>query len=142
MIHTHKILIMCITCFISSALSAQVGISTETPDNATELHVVSPKNNTGVLIPKLTSVEMNNMSTASHGILIYNTDKNKFMYNAGDTTTQIIWTTVGDIPAVEDISTFTNGQIGDIRYNTESTNKGIFYWKNGSGWTKLATPGP
>ncbi|MDA3882142.1 MAG: hypothetical protein PF481_02555 [Bacteroidales bacterium] len=137
--YSKKIFIICIAFCLSSSLWAQVGISTETPDPATQLHVVSPSNNTGVLIPRLTTTQMNAMTSASHSMLIYNTDNNKFMYNAGDAVSQL-WTTVGDFPAVEDITSYTTGQIGDIRYN--NADDGVYYW-NGTAWTKLATsPGP
>ena len=80
---------------------------------------------------------MEDMTSATHAMLIYNTDKQKFMYNAGDENTQI-WTFVGDIPAVGNITDFTTGIIGDIRYckNAEE----LFFW-NGSEWRQIQSAG-
>lgn len=114
---------------------AQTGISTNSPDAATVLHVVAQNNNTGVLIPTLTWVQINAIASPTHSLLVYNTDKNKFMYNAGTTGTPI-WTFVGDIPVVSNIATDpTTGVAGDVRYDL--TTEALFYWKVGTGWTQL-----
>lgn len=128
-----KIVLIIPIFLIAGLVHAQVGIGTETPDAATELHVVAPDGSTGVLLPSVTTAQMNNMTSASHGMLVFNSDKQKFMYNAGDATTQI-WTFVGDIPVVADITTFTTGVKGDIRYSQH--NDQLFYW-NGSVWSQI-----
>ena len=122
-------LLLFITILISASVSAQVGISTETPNANTELHVVSPNSNTGVLIPNLTNVEMDAIASPTNGLLIFNKDKNKFMYNAGNSTTPL-WTSVGEIPSVPNITTTADGQKGDVRYC--ATNKKMYYWKDGT----------
>jgi len=54
------------------------------PDNSAELEIYSK--NKGLLIPRLTTTEMNNMGAsgaADQGLLIYNTDQNQFYYYDG-----------------------------------------------------------
>lgn len=121
-------LVLCVSGY------AQTGISTETPDAATVLHVVAPNQNTGVLIPTLTSAQITAIATPTHSLLVYNTDKQKFMYYAGTSGTPL-WTFVGDIPAINDISTLSSGEAGDVRYN--KANGQIYYWKVATGWTQL-----
>lgn len=115
---------------------AQVGVSTVSPDPATELHIVSPHNNTGVLITAFTSAELNNTTAfpnPTHGMLVYNLTENSFMYNAG-TSSNRLWTNIGQVPAVENIATTTCIQKADMRYC--KTNKKIYYC-NGSSWVML-----
>ncbi len=132
-----KNLLLLITILISVSVSAQVGISTETSNENTELHVVSPNSNTGVLIPNLTNAEMNAIASPTNGLLIFNKDENKFMYNAGNSTTPL-WTSVGGIPSVPDIETITNGIKGDVRYCKTKNN--MFYWKeNEKKWQKISS---
>lgn len=115
-------------------LFAQTGIFTESPDASAVVQVVSKFNNTGVLIPRLTTAQMNAISNPTHSLLIFNTDKNKFMYNAG-TKTNTVWTFVGDVPAVENIIG-TTGVVGDVRYD-KATNA-VYYWKvSANSWQKL-----
>jgi len=121
---------------LANSISAQVGFSTEEPDKAAELHIVSENNNTGVLIPSLTSAQITNTTkfpNPAHGLLIYNETEKTFMYNAG-TTTDPLWTYVGQIPAVADISSTTCSQKGDMRYC--KTSKKMYYC-NGTNWTAL-----
>ena len=122
--------------FASLGAYAQVGISTETPDAAAELDVVSVNNNTGVLVPIFTDsaiVSTLNANQPPHGTLIYNNDRRKFMYNAGDGTTPL-WSYIGAIPVVDNIVNITTAIEGDIRYC--ATNNMIYYY-NGTAWKSL-----
>lgn len=67
---------------INCVLNAQVGIGTETPDSSTMLDVVSPNNNKGILIPRLTESQRDliGKDNAKDGLLIYNTTENCFNY--------------------------------------------------------------
>ncbi|WP_411768411.1 hypothetical protein [Winogradskyella sp. A3E31] len=67
------------------AVNAQVGIGTTTPDNSSALHIES--NNSGLLIPKLTSEQRDNIIDPANGLLIFNTDSDEFQFNAGNTIT-------------------------------------------------------
>lgn len=51
-----------------------VGIGTASVDASAVLEVVSPSNNKGLLIPKLTNAQMNNIVSPATGLIIYNTD--------------------------------------------------------------------
>jgi len=128
-----KNIITIILSLIALNSFAQVGIETETINPAAELELTDTNSNRGVLIPRMDSVQISAITSATHGLMVYNTDTNKFMYNAGDNVTQI-WTYVGEIPAVADISTFSVGYKGDIRYNQADDE--MYYW-NGTAWTKL-----
>lgn len=121
-----------ILIFISFAIKAQVGISTTSPNSAAELTVVSPNNNTGVLIPTMTTAQMNAIDSPTHGLLIYNTDLNKFMYNAG-TPAAKLWTFVGEVPKVSTTAGLTT-VAGDIRYNTSDNH---IYFYDGSSWRQI-----
>lgn len=77
--------------FISLALSpsflfAQVGIGTETPSTNAVLELRSPGNNQGFLVPRLTTAQRTAASFTSvltvseKGLLVFDTDTNKFYY--------------------------------------------------------------
>lgn len=129
-----QIFLIVFSLCVASYVSAQTGIGTETPDGAAALHVVAPNNNGGVLIPTLDSTQIANIINPTHSLLVYNTTKNKFMFNAGSPATPL-WTFVGDIPLVDNITNITTGSAGDVRYS-KATGE-IFYWKVGTGWTQL-----
>jgi len=115
---------------------AQIGIGTDSPDPAAELDVVSPKNNTGVLIPVFTDAQISASLTPNqptHGSLIFNSTKNKFMYNAG-TATSPQWAIVGQAPLCEDVTAITAPFEGDLRFDL-ATNTLRFY--NGTVWKTL-----
>jgi len=61
--------------------SAQVGIGTESPNNSAELHVNS--NSKGVLLPRLSTLQMNAIISPTDGLLLYNIDDNVFYYYNG-----------------------------------------------------------
>ncbi|MCO6564823.1 MAG: hypothetical protein J6581_05205 [Apibacter sp.] len=67
---------------INCVINAQVGIGTETPDSVAMLDVVSPNNNKGILIPRLTEEQRDQIdkTNAKDGLLIYNTSENCFNY--------------------------------------------------------------
>ncbi|MFQ3578946.1 MAG: hypothetical protein SNJ71_02240 [Bacteroidales bacterium] len=121
-----------LSIFISFVGFSQVGINTTSPDPAAELHVVSTSNNTGVLIPTLTDAQMSGIANPTKGLLVYNTTRNRFMYNAGTPATPL-WSYVGSIPVVETLAGLPT-IAGDIRYNA-ADNKMYFY--NGSAWREL-----
>lgn len=63
-------------------LNAQVGIGNEFPDPQTMLDITSPKNNKGILIPRLSQKQRDSIDTAvsKNGLLIFNTTENCFNY--------------------------------------------------------------
>ncbi|WP_340200451.1 hypothetical protein [Ascidiimonas sp. W6] len=62
---------------------AQVGIGTTTPDASAVLDITSANKDTGVLFPRLTTLERDAISSPAAGLLIYNIDENEFQYNFG-----------------------------------------------------------
>ncbi|MFP3675125.1 hypothetical protein SB724_20125, partial [Bacillus sp. SIMBA_031] len=57
-------------------------INTATPNSKAALNVVSKNNNTGVLIPRLTTVQRDALgaATTEDGLTIYNTDEKCYNY--------------------------------------------------------------
>lgn len=76
-----RIVVFCLLCVQVSVLNAQLGIGTEIPHESAELHVSSNKR--GVLIPRMTTAQMNAISSKLESLLVYNTDDNIFYYYTG-----------------------------------------------------------
>jgi len=68
---------------------AQVGIGTDTPNAKAVLELKSPNNNQGFLVPRLTTAQrtdaafISSLTTAETGLLVFDTDTNKFYYWSG-----------------------------------------------------------
>ena len=58
-----------------------VGIGTTNPSPSAILDLSSTTQ--GALVPRMTTAQMNAISTPANGLLIFNTDCNNFYYNAG-----------------------------------------------------------
>lgn len=72
--------------FCSSIILAQVGIGTVSPNAKAVLELKSPSNNQGFLVPRLTTAErtaITSLSATEKGLLIFDTDINKFYYWSG-----------------------------------------------------------
>lgn len=69
------------TALIAVSMNAQVGINTESPNANTALDVVSPRNNQGIMIPRMTEAQRNAISTsaADNSLMVYNTDEDCFI---------------------------------------------------------------
>lgn len=63
-----------------SAVSQNIGIGTTTPVPSAILELQA--NNKGVLIPRLTTLQINGISSPANGLLVYNTDSAAFTYRA------------------------------------------------------------
>lgn len=72
-------------------INAQIGIGTTTPAASSILEIQST--NKGVLLPRLTSTERDNIVSPAKSLTIYNTDTDKFEYNSG-TAGSPIWSTL------------------------------------------------
>lgn len=70
---------------IFNLVFSQVGINTNNPNAKSALDVVSKGNNSGVLIPRLTTAQRNaiNTTSAEDGLTIYNVDDKCFNYWQG-----------------------------------------------------------
>ena len=117
-------------------MSAQVDISNGVANAAVELNIVSPNNNTGVLIPRLTTAQMTTITTPTNGLLVFNTDVGAFMYNAGTTGTPL-WAMVGQNPAMDKTTISAVGNQGYVLFNTGDS---IMYYSNGTAWVELVAP--
>ena len=67
-----KIIYLFTLCFLITASSAQVGIGTTQPNTSAILEIKSPDK--GLLIPRLTLANRNNINNPPEGLLIYCTD--------------------------------------------------------------------
>ncbi len=84
-----KSLLLLCWLFAVSLTHAQVGIGTENPSSNAVLELKAPNNDQGFLMPRLTTAQRTagaftaNLSTADKGLLIFDTDTNKFYYWSG-----------------------------------------------------------
>ncbi|WP_308990522.1 hypothetical protein QLS71_003455 [Mariniflexile litorale] len=88
-------LIMMVLCHYYTF--SQVGIGTTTPSSCSILDIEST--NQGVLLPRLTTIQRNGISSPSKGLLIFNVNANKFEYNSGIPSTPI-WSSLSSTPLV------------------------------------------
>lgn len=73
-------LVLVMLCYISF-MNAQVGINTTTPDPSSILDVSSTDR--GILLPRMTSTERDNIASPAEGLFIFNTDSTCFQYYKG-----------------------------------------------------------
>ncbi|ULC60289.1 hypothetical protein MBM09_04690 [Flaviramulus sp. BrNp1-15] len=64
---------------------SQVGIGTTNPDNSSILDIESTDK--GILIPRLTTAQINAITNPAEGLLLFNSDENEFVFNFGDNVT-------------------------------------------------------
>ena len=88
--------IICLTFVYSSLLNAQVGINTSgsSPDQSSILDVSGTK---GILIPRMTLVQRNAISSPANGLLIYQTDNNPGFYFYNTNAIPNDWQRVGEV---------------------------------------------
>ncbi len=75
----NKIISIIIILCMHGICFAQVGIGTTSPDPSSILHVES--SDKGVLIPRLTTAQINAIASPANGLMVYNTDMNEFQFN-------------------------------------------------------------
>jgi hypothetical protein len=84
----------CVLFVSSFSLNAQnVGINTTTPHSSAALEVKSTDK--GLLVPRLTSNQVDDLPSPATGLLVFDTDENKFVYFDG-TNWQPVAANVGD----------------------------------------------
>ncbi|MGM5631786.1 hypothetical protein O2K51_12880 [Apibacter raozihei] len=76
-----KFILLCSIMFAHLA-TAQVGIGNDTPDQKSMLDIVSPNNDKGILIPRITEAQRDAISVenAQNGLMVYNTTEDCFNY--------------------------------------------------------------
>ncbi len=76
--------------FLSRGQQGAIGMGTETPNENAVLELVSPNNNQGLLIPRMTTAQrtnpsfINSLSMAENSLLVYDLDDNQFYYWVND----------------------------------------------------------
>lgn len=80
--------------------NAQIGMGTDAPDSSAALDVYSDAK--GLLIPRLSSTEISEISYPAKGLMVYNTNENRIQYNSG-TSEAPIWSAMkqGETPESE-----------------------------------------
>lgn len=119
-----------ILCIISTSSYAQVGIGTTNPDNSSILDIQATDK--GVLIPRLTTAEINAITNPANGLLVYNTDIDEFQFNNG-TTAIPDWSKISHASSVKYSNTDTTTNInnngayanipifGNLEWNDDTT---------------------
>jgi len=99
-----------------------IGIGTTNPDNSSLLELYSTSK--GLLIPRMTTVQRDAISSPATGLIIYNTDNNKFQFNQGT-------------PGVPDWVNLVSGLAGDV-FGSGALGQ-IAYWNSSSTITGSAS---
>jgi len=73
-----KISLLALLFFVSLSTDAQVGIGTITPDESAQLDIQSTEK--GLLIPRMTAVQRNEINNPAEGLLVYVTDVDPGLY--------------------------------------------------------------
>ncbi|WAC01743.1 hypothetical protein N7U66_17875 [Lacinutrix neustonica] len=76
-----QIFLVFVVVFAIHTTHAQVGINTDSPHASSILDIES--SNKGVLLPRMTTLEIGAIPNPANGLLIYNIDTNNFIYNTG-----------------------------------------------------------
>ncbi len=78
---TFKVILNLSVFVLPFFLQAQVGIGNTAPDPSSILDITSTTQ--GLLIPRMTTVQRNNIANHARGLTIYNLDTNELQYNSG-----------------------------------------------------------
>lgn len=109
---------------------AQVGIGTTNPDGSSILDIESTDK--GILIPRLTTAQINAIVNPANGLMVYNTDIGEFQFNNGTIATPD-WSKISHTPSVKysntDITTNINNNgayanipiFGTLGWNDDTT---------------------
>jgi microcystin-dependent protein len=78
--------IMFLISTVSFAANAQVGINTSTPDTSAALDIRSPSGSEirGVLLPKMSTTQRDEIQLPAKGLIVYDSTKNIFQYFDGN----------------------------------------------------------
>lgn len=91
----------------------QVGIGTTTPDASSILDISSTDQ--GVLVPRLTTAQINAIVNPANGLLVYNTDLNEFQFNCAIPATPD-WIKISHNTSVKCSNTDTSSNINTATY--------------------------
>lgn len=123
----YTLLLVCM-CFYNGF--AQVGVGTTNPDASSILHIES--DDKGLLIPRLTTAQINAIVDPANGLMVYNTDIGKFQFNNGTMATPD-WSKITHTSSVKYSNTDTTTNInnngayanvpifGNLNWNDDTT---------------------
>jgi hypothetical protein len=139
-----KLIFVSILLFCSTMLFAQVSINTSgnDPDNSAMLDVSSSSK--GLLLPRMTTFERDQITQPAEGLIIYNTTDNALNFYSGQ-----VWFTLGSLnlcsPSINTNPSNSEGCIGDnISFVTVASGDGLTYlWQEnqGSGFANVVNGG-
>ena len=112
---------------VVSAPGVGMGTPPTTIDASAELQINSTDK--GVLLPSLPLAQITAIANPPNGLIVYNSDVNRFMYNAGNAGVKN-WQYVGQVLSQTSAQLIANpGSFnGEMRYNT--TTSTVFYWNS------------
>ena len=101
--HIFLLLAFCST----QLLQAQVGIGTAQPEPSAMLDIRANGNHKGLLIPRITAAEKNNITAPAEGLIIYQIDGDAgfYFFNGQD------WKNTGGVTSVNGITPSNNGEL-------------------------------
>lgn len=121
---------------IQSSMMAQIGLGTTTPHNSALLEIKSDSK--GILLPRLNTLERNNIVSPAEGLTIYNTDIKCFeFYNSMQW--QNICNIKDDITVPTNVSAVAIDGGAIVSFDTDATNPAVFYAVYASDGTLLGT---
>lgn len=110
-----------------------IGDDFEAIHTTAQLHIHATDK--GVLLPSLTTAEMNSIASPPSGLIIYNSTYARYMYNSG-TPAMPQWKLVGGVVLSNSagLQSSSGEYVGEIRYNT--TTDTLWFW-DGTNWNEL-----
>ena len=108
--NAYLVILLCCSCYFSFA---QVGIGTTSPDPSSILHVESLDK--GILVPRLSTAQINAITNPATGLIVYNTDMNEFQFNCS-TTAIPDWSKISHSSSVKYSNTNTATNINSSAY--------------------------
>ena len=111
------LIIIVIILNYNASLMAQVGINTTTPDPSSMLDIQSTAK--GLLIPRMTLVERNNISSPAQGLMVYQTDNTPGFYYYNGSTWSAIVAAEDDKWIVQGVNMY-NANTGKVGIGTSS----------------------
>ena len=118
--------------------NAQVGIGTTSPEAALDISGTD----SGILIPRLTTVQRDAITVPADGMMIYNTDEHVFQYYipAINSATTALWKSITRTPSVKYVSSPVTNSSGDLSDGSGLTEIPIFNFPSWNDDTDLFGP--
>ena len=102
-----KHIFLLLAFYSTQLLQAQVGIGTAQPEPSAMLDIRANGNHKGLLIPRITAAEKNNITAPAEGLIIYQTDGDAgfYFFNGQD------WKNTGGVTSVNGLTPSNNGEL-------------------------------